>query len=168
MKKQESKLSPTRIHRIRCQGYQNFTDKEVAQFAPGNRVTFILCSVLLITGVVTANIPILAGLMSLSVLALILPYHPFDYIYNYGLRKPMKGPKLPPRANQLKFACAVALVWIGLHIYLFYNGYMLAGYISGGAMSFVTLLVSTTDFCIPSAIHNFLFRVKIEPSGGNG
>jgi hypothetical protein len=167
MTEQKTKLSPARIHRIRCQGYINFTNEQVAQFAWGNRIAFILCSVLLFLGIVTANIPILIGLLSLSVLSLLLPYHPFDYIYNYWLRKPMKRPKLPPRANQLKFACAVAIAWIGLHIFLFYNGYMLAGYTSGGAMLFVTLLVSTTDFCIPSTVHNFLFKVKIERRGGN-
>ena len=155
-------LSKKRIHRIKCQGYSGYSDEEVSALAYGNRVTFVLCSAILLVGVVLGSIPILASLMALSVLSLILPYHPFDYVYNYILRGPLGRPKLPRRGAQLKFACAIAIVWIGSQIYFFYNQQMLAGYISGGSMFIVPLLVSTTDFCIPSNIYNAIFKVKIE------
>lgn len=155
-------LSQTRIHRIKCQGYSGYSDTEISSLAYGNRVTFVLCSAILFVGVSMGSIPILASLMGLSVLSLFLPYHPFDYIYNHILRGPLSKPKLPRRGAQLKFACTIAIVWIGSQIYFFYNQQMLAGYISGGSMLIVPLLVSTTDLCIPSNIYNAIFKVKIE------
>ena len=92
---------------------------------------------------------------------IILPYHPFDYIYNGLLSKPMSKPKLPPRSKQLKFACKIAVFGIASIIFLFYTGLTLAGYIAGGLLFFVAFLVSTTDICIPSIIYNFIFKVKI-------
>jgi len=155
------KISKKRIYRIKCQGFSGYRDEEVSQHAFGNRFPIMLCAAILAVGVALASIPILLVLMLISLFSVILPYHPFDYVYNYWLRKVIGRPKLPPRSMQLKFACTIAVVWIGVHIILFSQGYMIAGYISGGLMFCVPFLVSTIDFCIPSMIYNFIFRVKI-------
>ncbi|NRA10782.1 MAG: DUF4395 family protein [Crocinitomicaceae bacterium] len=155
-------LSEKRIHRIKCQGYSGYSTTEISALAFGNRFAFILCAVLLCIGVALANIPILLTLMGLSFLAIVLSYHPFDYIYNNVLRGPLNKPRLPHRSPQLKFACSIAIGWIAVHIYFFYNGQMLAGYISGGTMLIVPMLASSIDFCIPSTIYNYLFKIKIE------
>lgn len=155
-------LSEKRIHRIKCQGYSGYSTTEISALAFGNRFAFILCAVLLFIGIALASIPILFTLMGLSFLAIILPYHPFDYFYNYVLRYRLNKPKLPGRSSQLRFACSIAIAWIAVHIYFFYNGQMLAGYLSGGTMLCIPILVSATDYCIPSMIYNFLFKIKIE------
>jgi len=93
-------------------------------------------------------------------LGVILPYHPFDYIYNHLLRGMLGKPKLPPRSKQLKFACVVATLWLIVTTYLFYAGLATAGYVVGGLLVSVAFIVSTTDFCIPSMIYNFIFKVK--------
>jgi len=56
---------------------------------------------------------------------------------------------------------AVAALGIASTIILFYAGLTLGGYIVGGLLFLVALLVSTTDICIPSIIYNFIFKVKI-------
>jgi hypothetical protein len=90
----------------------------------------------------------------------ILPYHPFDYIYNYMLAKAMGKPKIPPRSEQLKFACTIASIWIATTIYLFFDGFMIAGYTMGAMLLIIAYLVSYLDFCIPSIIYKFLFLRK--------
>lgn len=92
---------------------------------------------------------------------IILPYHPFDYLYNHGIRHIVNKPKLQRRPNQLKFACIIATIWLIVIIYLFSNNYMVAGYVNCALFASIAILVGTTDFCIPSTIYNFLFKYKI-------
>lgn len=153
-------LSQIRIIRIREQGYTCQTDAEIRELAFGNRFAYRLCLTFLIIGVAFANIPILTFMMLIAFFGVVLPNHPFDYIYNLVLRKKMNKPELPPRSNQLKFACSIATLWIGGTIYLFFSGLTSWGYISGTSLIGVASLVSTIDFCIPSKIYNALFLKK--------
>lgn len=155
-------LSKTRIYRIKCQGFSGYSDEDVSQLAFANKFPVVICATLLAIGVALASIPILSFLLFVSFLSLILPYNPFDYLYNFGVRKLINKPFLPPRSRQFKFACTLATLWISLHIFLFAMGYTTAGYISGGLMFCVPFLVATIDLCIPSMIYNYLFNVKIE------
>ena len=153
-------ISPFRIKCIRKQGYFKYSDSEISGLAFGNRFAFILCSAILAIAVGTAHVPLLGFMMVVAFFGVILPYHPFDYIYNHLLRQPMKKPQLPPRSKQLKFACIIATAWLAVTIYLFYTGLLMAGYVLGTLLFGVAALVSTTDVCIPSMIYNFVFRVK--------
>lgn len=161
MKTKKGLISITRINRLRVQGYCNYSDADLSELAFGNRFALILCSAIVLIGVITANIPVLFTMMIVALFGVILPNMPFDYIYNYIIRGMLNKPKLPPRSKQAKFACSIATIWLAGTIYLFYAGFNTAGYISGGLLSSVALLVSYTDICIPSIIYNFLFRVKI-------
>lgn len=154
-------LSETRINRLKVQGYSNYSDAELSELALGNRFAYILCSTIVAIGVATANIPILIAMTIVAFLGIILSYHPFDYIYNHVLRSMLNKPKLPPRSKQLKFTCLIATLWLIGTIYLFYADLVVAGYVVGGLLFSVAFLVSTTDFCIPSTIYNFIFKVKV-------
>jgi hypothetical protein len=162
MKKELPLLSDRRLHGIRTQGYCNYSDENLTELAFGNRFAYYTCSFFLLIGVISANIEILGAMMVVSILGILLPNHPFDYIYNIFLSKPMNKPKLPHRSKQLKFACTVATIWLAATIYLFYTGLTIAGYISGGLLFFVAFLVSTTDICIPSLIYNSLFKYEVK------
>ena len=159
-----SSLSPKRVKRIREQGYFHQSESELASLAFGNRFAYRLCTTLLIPGVVLADIPVLSLMMAIAFLGVVLPYHPFDYIYNHVLSERMGKPQLPPRSKQLKFACTVATLWIATTIFMFYAGQMVAAYVLGGMLIAVALLVSTIDLCIPSVIYNTLFERRREKS----
>ncbi len=155
-------LSATRLNRLRAQGYCDISDSELSELAFGNRFAYIICVTITAVGVATANIPTLIAMTAIAFLAVVLPNHPFDYVYNHGLRGMVNKPKLPPRSRQLKFTCLVATLWLIATISLFYADLTVAGYVLGGLLVAVAFTVSTTDFCIPSMIHNFIFRVKIQ------
>ena len=53
-------ISPTRIHRLKVQGYCNFKDDELSKLAFGHRFALILCSTVLLIGIITSNIPLLS------------------------------------------------------------------------------------------------------------
>ena len=93
MKNNHNIISPARIHRLKVQGYCNFKDDEFSKLAFGNRFAYILCSSVLLIGIVTTNIPILSIMLIISISGIVLPYHPFDYIYNGLLSNPMNKPK---------------------------------------------------------------------------
>ena len=118
MKNDQTLISPARIKRLKVQGYCNHSDAYLSEISFGNRFAFILCSSVLLTGIITANIPILTTMMVIALFGIILPYHPFDYIYNHVLAYRMKKPKLPVRSKQLKFACSIATTGIGITIFL--------------------------------------------------
>ncbi|SIN84145.1 DUF4395 family protein [Algoriphagus halophilus] len=162
MATKQQELSRARIKRLKAQGYLNHTDGEICELAFGHRFALISCTTLVGIGVAAANVPILVGMAFVALGGIILPYHPFDYIYNYFLSSPLKRRKIPPRSKQLKFACTIAAIGLSLTAWLFYHGQNLAGYLVGGSLFLVALTVSTTDFCIPSKIYNFLFKVKVE------
>ena len=155
----ENKLiSATRINRLKAQGYFQYSDEEVSSFAFGNRFALALCATFIFIGVATINFPILLAMTLVAIGGFILPYHPFDYIYNHLLRGVLNKPELPRRSKQLKFACKRATMWLIVTISLFYMGFEIAGYVFGGMLFSAAFLVSTTDFCIPSTIYNYKVR----------
>ena len=156
----KTNLSAFRIKNIREQGYTNQSNQEVTDLAIGNRFAYQLCTSILLFAVIFSNIPLLTAMLSVAFLSVILPNHAFDYIYNYVIRHWLKLPKLPSRSKQLKFACSLATTWIATTIYFFYQNLFMAGYIAGGSLLSVAILVSTTDICIPSIIYNKLFNQK--------
>jgi hypothetical protein len=156
-----AQISPLRIFRIKEQGYDTgFTQEEISKHAAGNRFAYQMCTILFTMGLVLTNIPILTIAAIIAGLAVILPNHPFDYLYNFSLRQWLKKPKLPPRSAQAKFACGIAAVWLGTIIYLFYASLYVLGYTMGGILFVIAFLVSTIDLCIPSKIYNALFLRK--------
>ena len=160
MKREKNPLNKTRINRIRAQGYFSQTDAEITELAFGNRFAYQFCLSFFVIGLVFKSLPILVAIMVVAFLSVILPNHPFDYIYNHVIRNQLNKPFLPPRAAQLKFACGIATVWIGTVIYLLYSGLDVAGIVLGVTFAFVALLPSTIDICVPSVIYNWLFPRK--------
>ena len=160
MNSQIQLISATCKRRLQVQGYQKYSDKELNDYKYGIRFAYYICGSLVILGLSLTSIKILAVTMAIAFLGSLPPYHPFDYVYNYGVRHLINKPKLPPRSNQGRFACGLATVWLGTIIYLFYAGLYVWGYIAGGILASVAALVSTMDICIPSIIYNFLFQEK--------
>lgn len=158
MNEKNSILSPTTKRRLIVQGYNCYSDKELNDYKYGIRFAYYLCDSLVILGLLLTNLWILAAAMTIAFLGWLLPKHPFDYVYNYGVRHLLNKPIIPARTSQVRFACGIAAVWLCVTIFLFYSGLYVWGYIVGGILVSVATLVATTDICIPSMIYNALFR----------
>ena len=157
MKNQKPLLSALRLKRLREQGYDAFTDREITDMAFGIRFAYSLCTIILIPAVIFKSVPVLAVMMSLAFLSVISPNHPFDYIYNLVIVPFTDRPKLPRRSIQLKFACSIATLWIGSITYFFYHGMDMTGFVLGALFISVAGILSTTDYCLPSVIFNAIF-----------
>lgn len=155
-------ISPARVHRIRCQGYDTkFTEEEVSMHSIGNRFAYQLCTILFASGLLLRSTPILGVAAAVAASAVFLPYHPFDYLFNLAVRHLFNRPRLPKRTPQARFACGVAAVWIVFIIICFQAQLFLWGYVLGGLLLPVALLVGIFDYCIPSMIYNFIFKITV-------
>lgn len=86
-----------------------------------------------------------------------MPWHPFDLIYNHGIRH-FLGTQILPRANApRKFACGVATVWLGAVSWAFLTGATTLGYILGFSLTIAAAVPTFTDFCIPSFFYGLMF-----------
>jgi hypothetical protein len=151
-------ISATCKRRLHAQGYQNYSDKELNDYKYGIRFAYGLCITLVALGLIFTSIPLLSFVALVALAGAFPPNHPFDYLYNNGVRQLLNKPKLPPRSNQGRFACGIASVWLAATIYLLYNNYLIAGNILGASLFAVGALVTTTDICIPSLIYNAIFK----------
>ncbi|MEW6363272.1 MAG: DUF4395 family protein [Acidobacteriota bacterium] len=151
-------LSMTTRRRLNVQGFGDVDDESLAEVAPWLRMAFGMCAVLAGAGTALASPAILWALTAVAALAAIFPVHPFDLIYNHGIRYLRYTDPLPRRRVQSRFACGVGAAWLVTTALAFQSGALVAGYIAGAALTAVAVLVSTTDICIPSMIYNAIFR----------
>ncbi|MFY0652252.1 MAG: DUF4395 family protein [Cyclobacteriaceae bacterium] len=156
-------LSSARLRRLRGQGFTTQSDQLLSDMAFGIRFAYKLCLSFIVLGLVTQRIEFFAAMTVIAFLGVVLPNHPFDYIYNRILSVVMTRPKLPKRSSQLKFACSIATTWLASVSYLMYSGNTTAAMILAGVLASVVLLLSTTDICIPSIFYNLMFPQEIEP-----
>ena len=97
------------------------------------------------------------SLVPIAALAAALPVHPFDLIYNLGIRHLTGTGPLPHRGAPSRFACGMGAVWLLPTAWLFNTGHLTAGYVLGGSLTAVAVLVSATDVCIPSMMFRTVF-----------
>ncbi len=150
-------LSSSTRRRLDIQGFERYADADLAPVAPWLRLAFALCALIAGIGTVFASPLLLLVLVPIAALAAILPVHPFDLIYNHGLRRLTGTGPLPRRGAPSRFACGLGAVWLVATAWLFASGYLTAGYVLGGVLTAVAALVSTTDICVPSLVFRSVF-----------
>ena len=92
-----SALGAKRLSRLDVQGFDTVDEDLVAQVAPWLRLAFGLCATLAIAGTTLASTTLLLALAGIAFLAAVFPVHPFDLIYNHGIRYATGTPPLPKR-----------------------------------------------------------------------
>ena len=150
-------LTPRTRRLLDIQGFDAVSAQELAPVAPWLRLAFALCALLGGVGTLLASPTILLVLTFIAAVAAASPVHPFDLIYNHGIRHLTGTGPLPRRGVPTRFGCGMGAVLVLITAWAFSAGHQLAGYVLGGALTFVVLLVSTTDICIPSLIYRSLF-----------
>jgi hypothetical protein len=149
-------LSQAVRSRLETQGFA-CDDPAFDRVEPWLRLTPSICTVLMGLGAALALAPLLWALVPIALLGAAFPVHPFDLLYNLGLRRFTGTPPLPHNGAPRRFACGAAAVWLMATASVFGAGLEWAGYTLGGILTAVSLLVSVTHFCIPSTVYQFLF-----------
>jgi len=142
---------------IQAQGFCGLDDKTYAQINYPLRLSPAICMLWATVGTALASPMILWALAPFAALGAILPGHPFDVLYNYGLRHLTRTPALPRYGARRRLACAFATTLIVIAAWGFQAGMPLAGQIAGWALVVGTFVNVTTGLCGPALIVRIFF-----------
>jgi hypothetical protein len=143
--------------RIEMQGFTGLSDTEIRQINYPLRLAPAICLSWTALGVVLGSPLILAALVPFALAGALFEGHPFDAIYNYGLRHFDRRPELPAYGPPRRSACLMATAMILMTAAAFYCGLAVAGYILGTVMMTMASINVITGFCVPSFFYRVLF-----------
>jgi hypothetical protein len=136
---------------LEVQGYC-LTSQESRALRWGLRFPTALCLALVVTGLAIQSAVLILALVPLGVVAGWTRRHPFDLIWNQGLRKLFDAPELPPNPKPRRHAFKIAAVWLLAIGLLFAVGQATAAAVLGTVLVGVCVLTTTTNFCVPSTL----------------
>ena len=136
---------------LQTQGYRLGGD-EARALRIGLRFPTALCLALVVTGLALESPLMIALLVPIGAIAGWTPRHPFDLIWNRGLRHIAGAPELPPNPVRRRHAFKLATVWLAAVAALFAIDAATAALVLGGVLVAVCALVTATNFCIPSTL----------------
>lgn len=143
--------------RIQAQGFCDLDDDLASQINYPLRIAPALCMIWTAVGTSLSSPAILWSLVPFAVLGAILSGHPFDVIYNIGLRRLLDMPALPRYGARRRFACGLASVLLSGSAIGFQTEMPLFGNILGWSLVFAAFVNVTTGFCVPSFIFSIFF-----------
>jgi hypothetical protein len=143
--------------RIQAQGFCGLDDATYTQINYPLRLSPAICMIWAAVGTALASPTVLWALAPLALLGAILPGHPFDVLYNYGLRHLSGAPALPPYGGRRRFGCTSATTMLIAAGWSFHSGHLVAGYIFGGTLVTAAFLNVATGLCIPALIARIFF-----------
>lgn len=157
-------ISPRIRRRLRIQGYECPNEQAFHEVVPWTRFSPALCSAIAAVGTVRSSPLILAALVPVAALGTLFSVHPFDHIYNHGIRYVTGTEPLPKNGIPRRFACGVATVWLATTAVAFWMDILFLGYVLGISFVAVSGLIATTHICIPSMVYRKLAHQPVEPT----
>lgn len=145
---------------IRAQGFCGLTDETYAQLNYPLRIAPAICMVWAAVGTALESPAILWTLAPFAALGALFPSHPFDVLYNHGLRHLLGTPALPRYGFRRRFACALATAMLVAAAWGFQAGMPTIGAVLGWSLVAAAFVNVSTGFCIPSFIVR-LFAGKV-------
>jgi hypothetical protein len=136
---------------VATQGYC-LAAEERERLRVGLRFPTGLCLALVVTALVLQSAAGIAVLAGIGLVAGWTSRHPFDHVWNRGVRHLLRAPELPPNPTRRRHAFKLATVWLAAVALLFAAGANTAALALGGVLVAVCGLVTATSFCIPSTL----------------
>jgi hypothetical protein len=133
------------------QGYC-LSEREGRRLRFGVRFSTGLCLGLVVTGLALGSAELLFALAAIGFIAGFTPRHPFDLLWNHGVRYLTNAPALPPNPIRRRHAFKLGAAWLVAVATLFAVGQPAAGLVLGVVLVSVCALVSTLNLCIPSTL----------------
>jgi hypothetical protein len=134
---------------LTTQGYC-LTDAERRELSVGLRFSTGLCLTLVIVALVLESPVMVFALAGIGVVAGFAARHPFDYLWNHGVRHVLGGPALPPNPPRRRHAFKIATAWLLVVGTLLAVGVATAALVLGGLLVAACTTVTATNLCLPS------------------
>jgi hypothetical protein len=145
------------------QGYC-LSAQESSDLRWGLRFPTALCLTLVLTGLALQSAVLILALVPIGAVAGWTRRHPFDLIWNHGLRHLSGAPQLPPNPAPRRHSFKLATFWLlGVGL-LFAFGQDTAALILGGILLGVCGLLTATNFCLPSTLLALWWRRRGIPA----
>jgi hypothetical protein len=154
-------VNPTARSRLEAQGFCGLDDATLEKLAPWMRWTYTLGTLVTVIGVALMSPAVLWTLAGITSVGILLSFHPFDLLYNYGMRHLTGTGRIPNSGPQRHFTFVVATVWLVATGWAFHAGATVVGIVLGAVLIFVGGLASITNFCIPSFIYNTIGHQRV-------
>jgi hypothetical protein len=140
---------------MRCnlavQGYE-FSAEQARSLRWGLRLPTALCLALIMVGLALQSAVMILALVPIGAVAGWTRRHPFDAIWNHGVRHVFGAPALPPNPTRRRHAFKVATVWLlGIGVLLGF-GETTAALVLAAPMLAMCGLVTVTNFCVLSTL----------------
>jgi len=142
---------------LEVQGYC-LTTEEARALRWGLRFSTALCFALVVTGLALQSAVLILALVPVGMVAGWTRRHPFDLIWNRGVRHLSRAPELPPNPRPRRHAFKLGATWLLAVGVLFAVGQPTAALVLGGVLLGVCGLVTVTSFCIPSTLLSIWWR----------
>ena len=121
--------------RVENQGFAGLSDDQLRELEPWLRFTPFLTGLFAALGTLGKfHLPLFA-LAAVSVLGVVLPRHPFDYLYNHFIRHFENSPPLPPSPGLRRFVYGLQAVVIAAAAWGFSMGYTRTAHTLGWAIA---------------------------------
>lgn len=130
------------------------------------RFTPALCAVLAAVATALDSAPLTILLAVTALLGALFPHHPFDLVYNVGVRRLTRTAPLPPNRMPRRFACGVATVWLAGTAWAFAAGFLVTGRVLGAMFVVIALIPALTHFCVPSFLFHLMTRRSATRTAG--
>ena len=156
-------------HWMRCnlsmQGYGALSDDERRELGMALRLSPALCLTGIALGVVLESPAVLLAMAGTAFIGgFVTAKHPFDLIWDHGLRRFRGGPRLPATPPPRRFACQLAAPWLVAMAAAYLVGADAVGLALGVPLLVVAAVNATTNWCLPSLIHGLLSRRSLRGS----
>ena len=142
---------------VEMQGYTGLDDAGVSLVDQWSRLAPGICMAWVAVGAWQGSAAVIWALVPFAALGVLLPWHPFDLLYNVGLRHLTGTPPLPRHGRPRRFACSIATVWLISAASAFGAGAETLGRILGWSMAAAAAVPTLSGFCIPSFVYGLLF-----------
>jgi len=138
--------------RLALRGIEHRDDADFARILPWTKLAFAVGGAQALIATAYANADMLWQMVPVAALAVILPHHPIEYAYNYGLRFLTRTGPLPANKAPVKFAFFMATLILAAAAWSLDSGITWLGYVLGLKVAIVSAIFVVSSFCIPAAI----------------
>jgi len=143
--------------RVEAQGFLGLDDRTVGHLNYWLRLSPAICMIWAAIGTGLESALMLWALTPFALLGALLPGHPFDLLYRFGVQPLTSGPPIPRYSLPRRFACLLATVMIVTAAWSFQSGRTFSGQIFGWALVCAAFVNVSTGFCIPSFLYGLIF-----------
>jgi hypothetical protein len=134
---------------LTTQGYC-LTARERRELALGLRFTPGLCLALVVVALALQSPAMVFALSAIGAVAGFTSRHPFDRLWNHGVRRAFGAPRLPDNPVRRRHAFKLATAWLLVTGALLTVGATTAGLALGGLLVAACATVTATNLCLPS------------------